>query len=189
MTVLPTGTPAPSFRLARADGQTFTEQDLKGRWTVLVFYPFAFSPVCTDQLKLYESPPSFVQELAERAGVLYGVSCDSTWAQSAFREKLGVSSEQLSDFEPKGAACAAFGVLHPGGFPQRALVITDPEGVVRWSYEAPSPGDLPGVDLLREGLEQALASARPCLICAAASARPSGLGPGSRSAKLPAFGE
>ena len=57
-----------------------------------------------------------------RARRMYGVSCDSAWAQAAFREKLGVSSEQLSDFEPKGAACAAFGVLHEGGFPQRALV-------------------------------------------------------------------
>ena len=70
-------------------------------------------------------------------------------------EKLGVSIEQLSDFEPKGAACAAFGVLHPGGFPQRALVITGPDGVVRWSYEADSPGELPSVDLLRSGIAAA----------------------------------
>ncbi len=54
MTVLAAGTPAPSFKLARADGESFTEQDLRGRTTVLVFYPFAFSPVCTDQLQLYE---------------------------------------------------------------------------------------------------------------------------------------
>ena len=72
------------------------------------------------------------------------------------KEKLALSSEQLSDFEPKGAACAAFGVLHEGGFPQRALVITGPDGVVRWSYEAASPGELPGVDLLRQGLDVAL---------------------------------
>ncbi len=91
----------------------------------------------------------------QRGDALYGVSCDSTWAQEAFKEKLGVGSEQLSDFEPKGAACAAFGVLHPGGFPQRALVITGPDGVVRWSYEAGSPGELPGVELLREGLAAA----------------------------------
>jgi peroxiredoxin len=155
MSILEPGTPAPSFKLARADGETFTEQDLHGRTTVLVFYPFAFSPVCTDQLQLYEA---VLDELAERGAVLYGVSCDSTWAQSAFREKLGVSSEQLSDFEPKGAACAAFGVLHPGGFPQRALVITDPDGVVRFSYEAPSPGELPSVELLREGVAVATGS-------------------------------
>ena len=74
---------------------------------------------------------------------IYGVSCDSPWAQSAFKEKLGVSIEQLSDFEPKGAACSAFGVLHAGGFPERALVITGPDGSVRWSYQADSPGELP----------------------------------------------
>ncbi|HEY3959315.1 MAG TPA: redoxin domain-containing protein [Solirubrobacteraceae bacterium] len=152
MSVIEPGTPAPSFTLARGDGESFTEQDLQGRTTVLVFYPFAFSPVCTDQLQVYEP---VVRELAGQGDVLYGVSCDSSWAQSAFKEKLGVSSEQLSDFEPKGAACAAFGVLHPGGFPQRALVITGPDGVVRWSYEAPSPGELPSVELLREGLAAA----------------------------------
>ncbi|MGD0454309.1 MAG: redoxin domain-containing protein [Solirubrobacteraceae bacterium] len=152
MTIIAAGTLAPSFTLARADGESFTEQDLQGRTSVLVFYPFAFSPVCTDQLQLYEELRG---ELEGRGDALYGVSCDSTWAQSAFKEKLGVGSEQLSDFEPKGAACAAFGVLHPGGFPQRALVITGPDGVVRWSYEAGSPGELPGVELLREGLAAA----------------------------------
>jgi peroxiredoxin len=154
MTVLAPGTPAPSFKLARAGGESFGEQDLQGRTSVLVFYPFAFSPVCTDQLQLYEPVTA---ELAARGDRLYGVSCDSTWAQSAFKEKLWVTSEQLSDFEPKGAACAAFGVLHEGGFPQRALVITGPDGVVRWSYQAPSPGDLPGIELLREGLAVAQA--------------------------------
>ncbi|MCW3056262.1 MAG: alkyl hydroperoxide reductase/Thiol specific antioxidant/Mal allergen [Solirubrobacterales bacterium] len=156
MTVIAAGTPAPSFKLGRADGEGFTEQDLHGRTTVLVFYPFAFSPVCTEQLQLYEE---LTVELGGRGDALYGVSCDSSWAQTAFKEKLGVSSEQLSDFEPKGAACAAFGVLHDGGFPQRAIVITGPDAVVRWSYQAPSPGDLPGLELLRDGLATALGGA------------------------------
>ncbi len=156
MGVIEPGTPAPALRLAREDGEGFTERDLLGHGTVLVFYPFAFSAVCTDQLKLYES---VLGELAEKGVRLYGVSCDSIWAQRAFKEKLGVSSEQLSDFEPKGATCAAFGVLHPGGFAQRALIALDPDGVVRWSYEAPSPGELPGVELLREGVD-ALGGAR-----------------------------
>jgi peroxiredoxin len=155
MTVIAPGTPAPSFSLARGDGGTFTEEDLQGQTTVLVFYPFAFSPVCTDQLQLYDG---LLGELAEKGARLYGVSCDSTWAQRAFAEKLGVSSEQLSDFEPKGAACAAFGVLHEGGFPQRALVVIGSDGIVRWSYQAPSPGDLPGVELLREGVDAAFAA-------------------------------
>jgi peroxiredoxin (alkyl hydroperoxide reductase subunit C) len=152
MSVIAAGTPAPEFSLARADGKRFTVEDLHGRRSVLVFYPFAFSPVCTDQLQLYEPVR---EELERRGDALYGVSCDSTWAQRAFREKLGVGSEQLSDFEPKGAACRAFGVLHRGGFPQRALVITDEYGVVRWSYEAPSPGELQGLELLRDGLAAA----------------------------------
>jgi peroxiredoxin len=153
MAVLDAGTPAPSFKLARADGESFTEQDLQGRTTVLVFYPFAFSPVCTDQLQIYEE---LAVQLAGQGNALYGVSCDSSWSQGAFREQLGVSSEQLSDFEPKGATCAAFGVLHPGGFAERALLITGPDAVVRWSYQAPSPGDLPALELLREGLAAAL---------------------------------
>jgi peroxiredoxin (alkyl hydroperoxide reductase subunit C) len=152
VSVLPPGTPAPSFSLGRADGERFTRQSLDGHGSILIFYPFAFSPVCTDQLQLYEP---LLEELAVRAVYMYGVSCDATWSQTAFREKLGVSSEQLSDFEPKGAASEAFGVLHPGGFPQRALVMIDGEGVVRWSYEADSPGELPGLELLREGIAAA----------------------------------
>jgi peroxiredoxin len=144
------GTPAPEFTLARGDGSPFTNADLEGRTTVLVFYPFAFSPVCTDQLNLYEE---VLGELEARGATMYGVSCDATWSQTAFRERLGVSIEQLSDFEPKGAACRAFGVYHPGGFPQRALVIIGPDGVVKWSYEAPSPGELPGANLIFDGLE------------------------------------
>lgn len=154
MSVLAAGTPVPPFSLAREDGGTFTNDDLRGRTTVLVFYPFAFSPVCTDQLNLYEEVRD---ELTAQGATIYGVSCDSTWAQRAFRAQLGVSIEQLSDFEPKGAACRAFGVLHEGGFPQRALVIVGPDGVVRWSYQAPSPGDLPGANLIFDGLAAAAA--------------------------------
>jgi peroxiredoxin len=146
---LAAGEKVPPFSLKRDDDSTFTDADLAGRTTVLVFYPFAFSPVCTDQFNLYEE---VLEEFSAKGAVLYGVSCDSVWSQRAFKEKLGVSIEQLSDFEPKGAACRAFGVLHPGGFPQRALVIVGPDGVVRWSYQAPSPGDLPGANLIFDAL-------------------------------------
>lgn len=149
MSVLQPGTPAPEFTLQREDGEAFTQDDLKGRTTVLVFYPFAFSPVCTDQLNLYEE---VLDQFTAQGATLYGVSCDSSWAQRAFKEKLGVTIEQLSDFEPKGATCAAFGVLHEGGFPQRALVIVGPDGAITWSYQAPSPGDLPGANLIFDGL-------------------------------------
>ena len=153
MTVISPGTPAPQFRLAREDGGEFTEQDLRGTYTIFVFYPFAFSPVCTEQLQLYEGA---LAGFAERGVQLYGVSCDASWSQKAFREKLGVSSEQLSDFEPKGATCAALGVLHGGGFAERALVIFDRQGVVRWSFQADSPGELPVLKLLRAGLNGVL---------------------------------
>ena len=149
MSVLAAGTPAPSFSLARPAGGPFTEEDLLGRTTIFVFYPFAFSPVCTDQLQLYEE---VLGELRAQGADLYGVSCDSGYAQAAFAEKLGVTIPQLSDFEPKGAACRALGVLHAGGFPQRALIVFGPDGVVRWSHQADSPGDLPGVNLLFDGL-------------------------------------
>ena len=143
------GSPAPEFVLKRADGSDFTRADLEGKTTVLVFYPFAFSPVCTDQLNLYEE---VLSDLQEQGATMYGVSCDATWSQTAFKERLGVTIEQLSDFEPKGAACQAFDVYHPGGFAQRALVIVDPDLTVRWGYEAPSPGDLPGANLIFDGL-------------------------------------
>lgn len=149
MSVLAAGTPAPEFMLRREDGKEFTRADLEGATTVLVFYPFAFSRVCTDQLNLYEE---VLGDFTSLGVTLYGVSCDSTWSQRAFREKLGISIEQLSDFEPKGATCEAFGVLNPGGFPERALVLTDEEAVVRWSWQGEHPGVLPGANLIFDGL-------------------------------------
>jgi peroxiredoxin len=150
VSVIAPGTAVAPFKLSREDGEPFTERDLQSATTVLVFYPFSFSPVCTDQLQLYERE---LGAITAGGAVIYGVSCDSTWAQKAFREKLGVSIPQLSDFEPKGAACKVFGVLHDGGFPQRALVVVGPDGAVRWSYEAPSPADLPGVHMILGGLK------------------------------------
>ena len=146
------GQPAPDFSLATAGGKPFTRDDLLGRITVLVFYPFAFSPVCTDQLSVYQE---VVDDLAEQGATLYGVSCDATWSQQAFQKSLGITIEQLSDFEPKGEACRAFGVLHPGGFPQRALVMTGPDATVLWSHQADSPGDLPGANLIFDALDAA----------------------------------
>jgi peroxiredoxin len=156
LSVIAPDTTVPSFRLQREDGERFTERDLRGSTTILVFYPFAFSPVCTDQLQVYEQA---LGELTANGTKIYGVSCDSSYSQTAFREKLDVSIPQLSDFEPKGAACSTFGVLHDGGFAQRALVIVGSDGVVRWSYQAPTPAELPGVELLREGLAAATAAA------------------------------
>ena len=149
MSVVAPGTPAPDFTLQTEDGGRLALADLKGSTTVLVFFPFAFSPVCTDQFSVYQE---VLDEFEARGARLYGVSCDATWSLRAFREKLGVSIPMLSDFEPKGETCRAFGVYHPGGFPKRALVIVDPEGIVKWSYEADNPGELPGANLIFDGL-------------------------------------
>lgn len=152
MSPIAPGASVPSFSLRDHDELPFTESDLLGRSTVLVFYPFAFSPVCTHQLNLYDDLRG---EFAERGTELFGVSCDSVWTLRAFKEKLGIEMKQLSDFEPKGETCRAFGVYHPGGFPQRALVLIGPDAVVRWSYQAESPGDLPGANLIFDALSAA----------------------------------
>ena len=152
------GTPAPEFTLRREDGSEFTRADLMGQRTLLVFYPFAFSPVCTDQLNLYDE---VLDDFQAAGATLYGVSCDATYSQKAFRERLGVRIEQLSDFEPKGETCRAFGAYHPGGFPQRALVLIGPDAVVQWSHEAASPAELPGANLIFDGLAAADARSEP----------------------------
>ncbi len=149
--MIPAGTPVPEFTLKRGDGSDFTRADLGDRTTVLVFYPFAFSPVCTDQLNLYEE---VLDDFRDKGATLYGVSCDATYSQTAFAQTLGVTIEQLSDFEPKGAMCRAFGAYHEGGFAQRALAVVGPDRVVRWSYQAASPGDLPGANLIFDALER-----------------------------------
>jgi peroxiredoxin (alkyl hydroperoxide reductase subunit C) len=150
MSIIAAGTPVPEFTLKREDGEDFTREDLLGKTTVLVFYPFAFSPVCTDQLQIYEEA---LEDFAAQGATLYAVSTDHSYSQKAFKEKLGVTIEQLSDFEPKGAAARAFGAyFEPRGMTNRALVIVGPDGVVRWSHLAESPGDLPGVGLIFDGL-------------------------------------
>jgi peroxiredoxin len=153
MALIAAGTKVPDFVLKREDGSEFTQEDLQGATTVLVFYPFAFSPVCTDQLQVYDEA---LPELAEQGATLYGVSTDASWSQSAFKEKLGVSIEQLSDFEPKGETSRKLGAyFEPGGMANRALVIIGPDGTVAWSHLADSPGDLPGVNLIFDGLAAA----------------------------------
>jgi peroxiredoxin (alkyl hydroperoxide reductase subunit C) len=150
--VIEPGTSVPEFVLRREDGTEFTPADLDGRRTVMVFYPFAFSPVCTDQLNLYED---VLGEFAAQGATLVAVSCDASWSQTAFKEKLGVSIEQLSDFEPKGAACRALGVYHEqGGMPQRALILVGPDRVVQWSWMGENPGVLPGANLIFDALAE-----------------------------------
>jgi peroxiredoxin len=155
MAIIAPGTPVPEFSLAREDGSDFTREDLLGRTTILVFYPFAFSSVCTDQLQVYEEA---VADVRAGGAEMYAVSTDASESQRAFREQLGISIEQLSDFEPKGETARALGAyFEPAGMTNRALVIVGPDGVVRWSHLADSPGDLPGVNLVFDGLATAAA--------------------------------
>ncbi len=150
MAIIEPKTKVPPFKLAREDGSTFTEADLLGKTTVLVFYPVAFSSVCTSQMQVYTEA---LPEITVDGAVIYGVSTDPALSQAAFREQLGVPIEQLSDFEPKGATAKLFGAyFDPAGTTNRALVIVGPDGCVTWSYLADSPGDLPGVNLIIDGL-------------------------------------
>jgi peroxiredoxin len=150
MSVIAPGTPTPDFTLKRANFTDFTREDLLGQTTVLVFYPFAFSPVCTDQMQVYEEA---LEDLTAQGVTVYGVSTDPVWSQNAFKESLGITIEQLSDFEPKGATAKKFGVyVEAGGMTNRALVIIGPDAIVRFSHLAESPGDLPGVGLIFDGL-------------------------------------
>jgi peroxiredoxin len=156
MSIIAPGTPAPDFTLKREDFTDFTREDLLGQTTVLVFYPFAFSPVCTDQMQVYEEA---LEDLTAEGATVYGVSSDPVWSQRAFKEKLGITIRQLSDFEPKGATAKKFGAyVESGGMTNRALVIVGPDAVVRWSHVADSLGDLPGVGLIFDGLAAAAVS-------------------------------
>jgi peroxiredoxin len=153
MSVLAPGAPAPEFTLKTEEGEAFTRADLAGKTTVLVFYPTAFSGVCTNQFQIYQE---VLEEFAAQGATLYGVSCDQSDSQTAFRESLGVTIAMLSDYEPKGAATQAFGAYFaPTGVSNRALVLVGPDQVVKWSWEGEHPGTLPGANLIFDALAEA----------------------------------
>ena len=149
------GTPAPDFKLRDQDGAEVSLDDLKGHTVVLVFYPLDFSPVCTDQLSIYQE---LVQDFDQRGVKLYGVSVDSSFAHKAFQERLNLTIPLLADFEPKGAVAKAYGVYNDEyGTAQRALVMIGPDGVVKWAYSSPSPLEIPGANLIFDALEPSAA--------------------------------
>jgi peroxiredoxin (alkyl hydroperoxide reductase subunit C) len=150
VSIIAAGSEVPEFELRTEGGEPFTRDDLAGRTTVLVFYPAAFSSVCTDQFQIYQE---VLEDFAAQGATLYGVSCDQGDSQAAFRESLGVTIEMLSDFEPKGAMSRAFGAYwEPDGKSTRALVIVGPDLVVKWSWIGEHPGILPGANLIFDGL-------------------------------------
>jgi peroxiredoxin (alkyl hydroperoxide reductase subunit C) len=149
------GSAAPDFKLRDQDGLEVSLDDLKGQTVVLVFYPLDFSPVCTDQLSIYQE---LVADFEARGAKLYGVSVDSAFAHKAFQEKLNLTIPLLADFEPKGEVARAYGVYNDEyGTAQRALVMIGPDGVVRWSYCSPSALEIPGANLIFDALEPSAA--------------------------------
>jgi peroxiredoxin len=155
VSIIAPGTAVPEFELKTEAGKPFTRDDLAGKTTVLVFYPFAFSSVCTDQFQIYQE---VLGDFEAQGATLYGVSTDASESQRAFRESLGVTIAMLSDFEPKGATAKAFGAFfEPGGMTTRALVIVGPDQTVQWSWIGEHPGILPGANLIFDGLAGASA--------------------------------
>jgi peroxiredoxin len=145
------GTPAPDFELRDQDGNKVGLDDLKSQTTVLVFYPSDFSPVCTDQLNVYQE---VLSDLEAAGAKLYGISVDSAWCHKAFQKHLGVTIPLLADFHPKGEVARRFGVwVEDYGVAARALVMIGPDGVVKWSHRSPSPLEIPGANLIFDALE------------------------------------
>jgi peroxiredoxin len=144
------GTPAPDFSLRDQDGNEVTLEGLRGQTTVLVFYPADFSPVCTDQLNVYQE---VLAELEEQGVRLYGISVDSAFSHKAFQGHLGITIPLLADFHPKGEVARGFGVYSDEyGVARRALVMIGPDGVVQWSHMSPSPLEIPGANLIFDAL-------------------------------------
>lgn len=143
------GETAPDFTLADQDGEEVSLADFRGRKVMLVFYPMDFSPVCSDQLSIYQEVKP---ELADKGLELLGISIDHVWAHKAFQEKLGIDTTLLADFEPKGAVSKAYGSYLDKGFANRTLVLVDGEGKVAWTYESPSPGEFPGANVIFDAL-------------------------------------
>jgi peroxiredoxin len=144
------GTPAPDFTLRDQDGEKVSLADFRGRKVLLVFYPQDFSPVCGDQLSIYQE---IKPEIAAKGVEMLGISVDHSWAHKAFQEKLGIDTTLLADFEPKGEVARAYGsYLDKFGIANRTLVLVDEGGNVAWTYEAPNPGEIPGANVIFDAL-------------------------------------
>lgn len=149
-TPLPAGTSAPSFELPATPDSKVSLAELHGRPAILVFYPEDWSPVCSDQLALYQQLlPEFQRFNAE----LLGISVDGIWSHLAFARDRNLHFPLLSDFEPKGEVARAYRVYREGdGTSERALYVIDADGVIRWSYVSPV-GINPGADGILRALE------------------------------------
>ena len=150
-TPLPAGTKIPDFTLPVTPDRKMSLSQLLGRPAILAFYPADWSPVCGDQMALYnEVLPEFEQHNAQ----LFGISVDSKWCHRAFAEARNLRFPLLADFEPKGAFARACGVYRStDGTSERALFVADAQGTIRWSYVSPIDVN-PGADGILEALEK-----------------------------------
>lgn len=149
-TPLPPGTAAPDFELHSTPDQTVSLSDFRGRPVILAFYPEDWSPVCSDQMALYqELRPEFQKFDAE----LLGISVDGIWCHLAFAKDRNLHFPLLADFEPKGEVARTYQVYRAqDGTTERALFVIDAEGIVQWSYVSPV-GVNPGADGILRALE------------------------------------
>lgn len=149
------GSAAPDFRLPDQDGNKVSLADFRGRTVVLVFYPSDFSPVCTDQLSVYQE---VLPQLEEAGATLLGISVDGAFCHKAFQQHGNLTIPLLADFHPKGEVAKAYGVWSEDyGVSGRALVMVGPDGTVEWSYLSP-PLEVPGANLIFDALEQRTAA-------------------------------
>ena len=147
---LPPGTEAPDFERPSTPDQTLSLTELRGRPVILAFYPEDWSPVCSDQMALYQAVlPEFRSHDAE----LFGISVDGIWCHLAFAKDRNLHFPLLADFEPKGEVARAYQVYRASdGTSERALYVIDADGIVRWSYVSPV-GLNPGADGILRALE------------------------------------
>jgi peroxiredoxin len=149
-TPLPVGTQAPEFTLSSTPNQKISLSDFRGQPTILVFYPEDWSPVCSDQLALYQE---LLPEFSKFNAQLLAISVDGVWCHLAFAENRHLRFPLLADFEPKGEVARTYGVYRQrDGTSERALYVIDSDGVVRWSYVSPV-GINPGADGILRALE------------------------------------
>lgn len=148
--LLAAGTPAPAFTLPVTASQTVSLSEFAGQTVILAFYPADWSPVCGDQMALYNELGG---EFRKHGAVLLGLSVDGPWCHGAFSDARKLHFPLLSDFEPKGAVARSYGVYREqDGISERALFVIDGAGIIRWSYKSPI-GVNPGADGILEALE------------------------------------
>lgn len=154
--VLAAGTPAPDFTLHSTPDQTLSLGELRGRPVILAFYPADWSPVCGDELALFNE---ILPEFHHRGAELVGISVDGVWCHAAFARDRKLHFPLLADFEPKGAVARKYGAYREQeGTAARALFVVDGDGIIQWSYLSPV-GVNPGADGLLDALD-ALPDAR-----------------------------